>query len=119
MDGVETVGLHVIREPAGAADAADDDEVLALDAELGKRALERVEDRVIAATRAPADVVGCDEVLAGEFRDGGNVLNFSGHGFSVVEKLKDAFADFAHLEGASHDFGHGNGIDQIVGADEQ
>ncbi len=57
VDGVEAVGVHVVREAARAADAGDEDEVLARDAELGQHLLHLREDRVVAAARAPADVL--------------------------------------------------------------
>src|SRR5271155_1140525 len=55
VDGVETEGVHVIREAAGAADAGDEDEFLARDAEFSEDGLNGGEDGVIAAAGAPAD----------------------------------------------------------------
>ena len=66
VDRVEAVRVHVVREPARAADAADEHGVLALDAELRERALDRREDRVVTAARAPADVLVGLEVLLAE-----------------------------------------------------
>ena len=80
VDGVKAIGVHVEREPARAADATDDGEVLARHAEFREGALQRVEDGVIAAAWAPADFVRRDEILAGEFRGGGNGLEGGGHG---------------------------------------
>lgn len=119
VDGVKPVGVHVIGESARAADARNDHEVFTRNAEFRQRALERVEDGVIAATGAPADIVRSDKVLASEPRNFGDVLNFSGHGLLGVEELQDAFADFADFEWATLDFGHGNGIHEEFGADEE
>jgi len=57
VDRVEAVRVHVVREPARAADAADEHRVLALHAEVRERALHRREDRVVAAARTPADIL--------------------------------------------------------------
>jgi hypothetical protein len=51
------VGLHVVREARRAADPGDEDDSLAIGAELGHEALDDVEDRVVAAARAPADLL--------------------------------------------------------------
>src|SRR5206468_10430635 len=51
VDGVESVSVHVIREAARAADAGDNDEVLALDAEFREDSLNGGENCVVAAAR--------------------------------------------------------------------
>ena len=76
VDRVEAVGVHVVREPARAADAADEHGVLALDADLRERALHGREDRVVAAARAPPHVLVGLEVLLGQLD-----LDCFGHGF--------------------------------------
>ena len=63
VDRVHPVGLHVVREARGAADAGDEDDLLAREAELGHEALHRGEDGVVAAARAPADLLVGLEVL--------------------------------------------------------
>src|SRR5258706_7797442 len=63
VDGVEAEGVHVIREPAGAADAGHHHELLARDAELREDRLHRGQDRVVAAARAPAHFLVGLEVL--------------------------------------------------------
>src|ERR1700691_1324402 len=63
VDGVETVGVHVIGEARRAADAGEEDGVLAGDAELGHEEADGGEDRVVAAARAPADLLVRGPVL--------------------------------------------------------
>jgi hypothetical protein len=70
VDRVHPVGVHVVREARGAADAGDEDDVLARDAELGHEALHRGEDRVVAAARAPAHLLVGLEVLGLELLRG-------------------------------------------------
>ena len=66
VDAVHAVGVHVIREPARAADAADEHLVLGLAAELRHEELQRGEHRVVPATGTPADLLVRREVLAGQ-----------------------------------------------------
>ena len=63
VDGVQPVRLHVVREAGGAADAGYEDDALARHAELGHELLHRGEDRVVAAARAPADLLVGLQVL--------------------------------------------------------
>ena len=63
VDRVHPVRLHVVREAGGAADAGDEDDALARDAELGHELLDGGEDRVVAAARAPADLLVGLQVL--------------------------------------------------------
>src|SRR5581483_2514370 len=63
VDRVHPVGMHVVGEARRAADARDEDDALARDAELGHDALDGGEDRVVAAPRAPADLLVGLEVL--------------------------------------------------------
>ena len=69
MYAMHAVSIHVIRKTAAAADAANNHEFLPRHAELGECALEGIEDRIVTATGAPADVVRRDEVLAVEGGD--------------------------------------------------
>ncbi len=78
VDAVEAVGVHVVGQAAGAADAGDEDDVLARDAEVGHDALGLGEDRVVAAAGAPAHFLVGDEVLAGQD------LNAASLGFLVT-----------------------------------
>src|SRR5207247_3745886 len=64
VDAMETVGVHVIRQPAAAADAGDEDDLLARDAEIRHQLLRLREDRVVAAARAPADLLVRDKIFA-------------------------------------------------------
>src|ERR1700737_4781773 len=66
MDAVKPVGVHVIREAAGAADAADEDDLLPRQPQLGHQLLHRGEDGEVAAPRAPAHFLIGDEVLLAE-----------------------------------------------------
>src|ERR1041385_481227 len=54
MDRVESVGVHVIRETAGAADARYHNKVLFANAELQENRLHSGENGIVAATRTPA-----------------------------------------------------------------
>ena len=78
VDGVEAVGFHVIGETAGASDPAEDNELLLWDAEVRKGFLDGVEDGVIPASGAPADVVLGDEILFG--KGGWGFEGFLAHG---------------------------------------
>ena len=69
VDRVHPVGLHVVREARRAADPGDEDDPLALEAELGHEALDDVEDRVVAAARAPANLLVRLEVLGGQLHE--------------------------------------------------
>ena len=69
VDRVHPVRLHVVREARGAADPRDEDDSLAREAELRHEALDDVEDRVVAAARAPADLLVGLEVLRGQLNE--------------------------------------------------
>src|SRR5207248_8753168 len=56
VDAVHAVRVHVVRKAAGAADARDEHGFGAIDPELGEDFLRLHQDRVVAATRTPADV---------------------------------------------------------------
>ena len=66
VDAVHPVGVHVVREPARAADAAHEHLVLRPPAELGHEQLHRGEHRVVTAAGTPADLLVRREVLAGQ-----------------------------------------------------
>src|SRR6478672_9314040 len=68
VDRVHAVRLHVVREARRAADARDEDDLLLRDAELRHEALYRGEDRVVAAARAPANLLVGLEVLRGQLQ---------------------------------------------------
>jgi hypothetical protein len=70
VDGVHPVGVHVIREAPGAADAGDEDDLLGRDAELGHEALDGGEHRVVAAAGAPARLLVGLEVRLGQRQRG-------------------------------------------------
>ena len=64
VDRVHAVGVHVVGETRGAADAGNDHRVLTLDPQLRHEALERRQHGVVAAAGAPADFLITREVLA-------------------------------------------------------
>jgi hypothetical protein len=63
MNGVQPVGFHVVREPGGAADAGDEDEVLLAAAKFGKGLAYSGQNGVVAASRAPPDILIRGKVL--------------------------------------------------------
>src|SRR5262249_10517277 len=64
MNAMKAIGIHVVREAAGAADARYEDHVLAFDAELGHHFLHLREDGVIAAAGTPADLLIGDKIFS-------------------------------------------------------
>ena len=68
MDRVEPVGVHVVREAAGATDARDHHEILPANAKLRKDGLHRREDGVIAAAGTPAHFLVGLKVFFREWR---------------------------------------------------
>jgi hypothetical protein len=68
VDRVHSVGLHVVGEAGRAADARDEDDLLARNPELRHEALHRGEDRVVAAARAPADLLVGLELLRSQLQ---------------------------------------------------
>ena len=73
VDAVDAVGVHVVGEAARAADPGDEDDSLRRQPQLGQELLDRGEDRVVAAARAPARLLVGGEVLLGQ-RLGGRPL---------------------------------------------
>ena len=71
VDAVHAVGVHVVREAGRAADAGHEDGVLAADAQVGHQHLHGGEDRVVAATGAPTDLLVARPVLLGGDGDRG------------------------------------------------
>ena len=76
VDRVHAVGVHVVREAAGAADAGDEHDLLARDAERRHHLLHLREDRVVAAAGAPADVLVAGEI--GGLQNGKRDVNAHG-----------------------------------------
>ncbi len=70
VDGVHAVGVHVVREAGGTADAREEHGVLAAHAEVGHQHLDGGQDGVVAAAGAPAHLLVAAPVLAGGHRDG-------------------------------------------------
>ena len=69
VDGVEAIGVDVVGEAAGAADPADEDDLLTGNAEAGQGLLHLGEDGVVPAARTPANFLVRNEVLPREERD--------------------------------------------------
>src|SRR5207244_10506398 len=63
VDRVHAVRVHVVGEAARAADARDEDHVLALVDDVGHHALHCRQDRVVAASRAPPHFLVADELF--------------------------------------------------------
>src|SRR6185312_3943814 len=68
MDGMHPVGAHIIWKAAAAADARNDDDVLAGDSEGRHHLLNLCEDGVIYAARAPAHFLVRSEVFCSQGR---------------------------------------------------
>src|SRR5262249_44029684 len=66
VDRVHAVAVHVVRQPGGAADAGDDDEVLPRHLQFRQERLERGQDGGVAAPGAPAHFLVGLEVLGGQ-----------------------------------------------------
>src|SRR6266540_989769 len=71
VERVHPVVVHVVREARGAADAGDEDDVLALHPDVRERPLHLVDDREVAAAGAPARIDARLEVLLRVDRQGG------------------------------------------------
>ena len=65
VDRVDAVGVHVIRKPAGAADAGDEHGFLRRNAQGGQHLFHLRQNRVIAAARAPTHILIAGEILGG------------------------------------------------------
>ena len=105
VDRVHPVGVHVVREAGCAADARHEGHVLAANAELGHEQLDGGEDRVVAAARAPADLLVAHPVLAGGHRDQ------VGHD-AASEDVEDGRLELAGGEGHAAHLGDGRGVDE-------
>src|SRR5258708_18164569 len=69
MNRMKAERIHVVRETARAADGGNDDKFLARNSQLRKHGLHGGEDRVISATRTPADFLVCLKILLGKYRN--------------------------------------------------
>src|SRR5215203_4975221 len=70
VDRVHAVGVHVVRETRRAADTGNDHGVLALDPELGHKALERCKHRIVTTARAPAHLLITGKILTVQWLQG-------------------------------------------------
>jgi hypothetical protein len=80
VDGVEAIGFDVVGKARGTADPRDEDRVVGVGPELGQRLLHGLEDRVVAAAGAPADLLVGGPVLGSRLfwravEDGGHRLS--------------------------------------------
>src|SRR5216683_544436 len=67
MNRVKAERIHVVREPARAANAGNYDEFLARDSKFRKHGLNGRKNGVISATRTPADFLVRLEILLGKY----------------------------------------------------
>src|SRR3546814_7598462 len=63
VNRMEAIGFHIIGKARRAADAADEHGIFGRGADLGHRALDRLQDRIIAAAGTPADFLICFPIL--------------------------------------------------------
>src|SRR5690606_17203730 len=75
VDGMESVGIDVVRKTAAAANAAYPSHVFRSHADLGQCPLYGRQDGVVAATWAPAHILVGGEVLSGEASGRNEVLH--------------------------------------------
>src|SRR5262249_10314184 len=66
VNAVEAIGVHVVRESAGAADAGDEHHLLARNAERREGFLHLRQYRIVAAAWAPAHLLVAGQVLGGK-----------------------------------------------------
>ena len=79
VDRVHAVGVHVVREPRRAADAADEDDVLLGHPQLGHEPLHGGQDGVVPAAGAPAHLLVGLEVLGLQAQIPGSTRGGVGH----------------------------------------
>ena len=63
MDGMETVGVHVVGEAGGAANPGNKDNFFPGFPYFGHRHLHGIEDGVVSATRTPTDFLIRDKIF--------------------------------------------------------
>ena len=63
MNGMKNISIHIIRKPTGTANSADDHKFFLRNSKLGESTLNGIENRVIATTRTPPDIVECNKIL--------------------------------------------------------
>ena len=85
MNRVDAVGVHVVRKPAGATDAGDEDDLFGRDAERRQDLLHLGQDRIVPAARAPTNFLIAGKVLGRQDRQN----NLGTHGvFLCGNRLK-------------------------------
>ena len=82
VDGVEAVGVHVVRETARAADSRDEHDVLLGDPQIGHGLLHRAQDGVVPAAGTPAHVLVGLEILLRVLRGGARHSGDRAHDFA-------------------------------------
>ena len=115
VNAVEAVDVHVVREAAGTADTRNGDVVLFRMRELREHALDLGEDGIVAASRAPADVLVGLKILCRQFCGAATVV--SGIVVSSENFLNPAL-DLFSTQRQSLDHVEARGRDQILGAEE-
>jgi hypothetical protein len=63
MDRVNTIGVDVVGKAATASDAGNEHRLLRRDADLGENLLHLGENRIIAASRTPTDILVACKVV--------------------------------------------------------
>ena len=148
VDRVHAVGVEVVGEPRGAADAGDEHDVLAAEAQLGQEALHGREHGVVAAAGAPADLLVGGELLARsgaasvvgtpstpERRPGkGSSVDSVGHDVSLLgrerwqvdldalglgDQAADRVGELGGLERQAADLVVADRVDEVLGAQQQ
>jgi hypothetical protein len=118
VDRVKAVGIHVIREAAGAAYAGDDHEFLAGNPQVSENHLSRGQDGVITAARAPANFLVCLIILLGVNRQG-----IRGHAYSprrsgaLAQHFFDLAFDLRLLEGFALNLVQALRVNQELGSE--
>ena len=82
VEGLEAVGVEVVRQPARTADAGDEHQPFARHAQRRQHLLEHGQDREVAAAGAPAHLLVAGQVFGGQGRDRrrGHAMLFPGGG---------------------------------------
>jgi hypothetical protein len=66
VDAVHAIGVHVIRKPAAAANAADHYNIFFWDAQIGHNALHLRQNAVVATARAPPYLLIGSKIFGGK-----------------------------------------------------
>ena len=90
MNGMKSVGIHVIRKATGTSDSTDHDKLFLGHTKFGQGSLNRVKDGIVSASRTPADIIFSNKILlskAAFFRIRCAHLNICWLGQFLVERI--------------------------------